>query len=377
MTNQEIDKIIFRALKSEASIKEMEFLSEWIKNGQNREYFKNLKKIWHISHAPELTQKKKTEELHRYLGRIRRISRKKKIIKWSKYAAVLLLPLALSVYLSKVPDGKADFSVAPGVREALLIMSNGEKIILKEENTINIQVNKQVCIKSKGQDIIYENTETSMTDTAYNTLFTPRGCEYSIILSDGTKVYLNAESKLKYPVAFHGEKREVDLEGEGYFEVAHDSYHPFIVHINAVEIKVYGTKFNINAYKGYPAQTALTEGSIGIHIPQDDKEILLYPGEIAEYDNSSGSLSVTSVDTKLHTAWKDGKFVFDNEPIEKIMTRLSRWYNIDVVYSDDEIKKRTFTGIVTRYTEISTILKLLKETTLIDFRIENNSVIIK
>ena len=256
-------------------------------------------------------------------------------------------------------------------------MSNGEKIILKEENTINIQVNKQVCIKSKGQDIIYENTETSMTDTAYNTLFTPRGCEYSIILSDGTKVYLNAESKLKYPVAFHGEKREVDLEGEGYFEVAHDSYHPFIVHINAVEIKVYGTKFNINAYKGYPAQTALTEGSIGIHIPQDDKEILLYPGEIAEYDNSSGSLSVTSVDTKLHTAWKDGKFVFDNEPIEKIMTRLSRWYNIDVVYSDDEIKKRTFTGIVTRYTEISTILKLLKETTLIDFRIENNSVIIK
>ena len=99
MTNQEIDKIIFRALKSEASIKEMEFLSEWIKNGQNREYFKNLKKIWHISHAPELTQKKKTEELHRYLGRIRRISRKKKIIKWSKYAAVLLLPLALSVYL--------------------------------------------------------------------------------------------------------------------------------------------------------------------------------------------------------------------------------------------------------------------------------------
>ena len=205
----------------------------------------------------------------------------------------------------------------------------------------------------------------------------PRGGEYTLLLADGTKVYLNSVTKLRYPVSFASHERRVYLSGEAYFEVAHDSLHPFIVETEGMSVRVYGTEFNVNTYNEGIIQTTLVNGKVGIRVPETGEEVFLQPNEMAEFLNSFSSIRVKKVDTFVYTAWKDGKFVFENESIEEIMERLTRWYDIKVFFENESVKNQIFNGVITRFVDVEDVLHLIEGTATVKFGINGNMIIVR
>ena len=168
------------------------------------------------------------------------------------------------------------------------------------------------------------------------------------------------------------------LTGEAYFEVARDSVHPFIVATDeGMEIKVYGTEFNVDTYRKGTVKTTLVNGKVGIRESATGEEVRLSPNQMALFTKATQSIQVENVDPYGAVAWKDGKFVFEDEPMEEIMERLSRWYDVKVFYANERIKKHTFTGIITRFADISDVLHLMEETAAVEFNIQGNTVTVK
>ncbi|WP_428331623.1 FecR family protein [Mucilaginibacter sp.] len=301
---------------------------------------------------------------------------------WPRIAAAASIILALSAgtyfILHKNPAGQQMTSnqikndILPGSNKAILTLSNGQRISLTDakNGTIAKQAGKNIQKTANGL-IVYDNTHSNHTaeETSYNTIETPRGGEYQVVLPDGTKVWLNAASSLKYPVSFEGTtERKVTLTGEGYFEVAKDKAHPFIVSSAKQDVKVLGTHFDINSYSDEPGtKTTLLEGSI-----QLNNSTILMPGEQADL-KPDGNIAVNEVNTSKFIAWKNGKFVFDDENIQSVMRKLSRWYNVDVVY-DGNVSDSTFTGSISRFDNISKILDKITYTQAIHFKIEGRRI---
>ena len=222
--------------------------------------------------------------------------------------------------------------------------------------------------------IVYQNTVKAASVLQYNTLKTPRGGEYTITLSDGSRVYLNASSELKYPVLFDEKKREVRLSGEAYFEVAKDSERPFYVVTNTVRIKVYGTSFNVNTYSTQGTQAVLVSGKVGIRGVGADKEYIMNPSELAEFDNDGTFKRIRAVNTSAYTAWRDGRLVFEDESLEEILNRLSRWYNVDVFYGSEVVKNYHFTGYMEKYEDVDTILKAISKMVGVNFIVKGKTI---
>ena len=199
-----------------------------------------------------------------------------------------------------------------------------------------------------------------------------------MVLADGTKVWLNADSKLRFPVSFTAERREVYLEGEAYFEVAKDSEHPFIVHISRGAIEVLGTGFNVRDYREeQKTVTTLVQGKVVYRSErQPGREIMLEPGFQIK-DEEGGSLQPRKVDVILYTGWKDGKYVFENATLEEIMQVLSRWYDIAVFYKREEVKKLHFTGDLERYKTINDFLEFMEIGGNVRFSIKGKTVLIE
>jgi ferric-dicitrate binding protein FerR (iron transport regulator) len=208
----------------------------------------------------------------------------------------------------------------------------------------------------------------------YNTLRTPRGGQYEIILPDGSKVWLNAASSLHYPVAFAGTTRTVEITGEGYFEIAPDPQKPFIVKVGDDEkIEVLGTRFNVNSYpEEGEIRTTLQDGSI--RISGGGKSILLKPSEAVEFDKATGKMEVGPVNVNAVIAWKNGLFYFDNTNIKEIMEQVSRWYNINIVYETRDLGHKIYSGTLPRYSDVSALLKMLEMTGTVHFRIDGRTI---
>jgi ferric-dicitrate binding protein FerR (iron transport regulator) len=222
-----------------------------------------------------------------------------------------------------------------------------------------------------GNAIAYipQNTNTA-TEVVYNTLSTVRGQEspYPLVLSDGTKVWLNAESSITYPIAFNGKERSVKITGEAYFEVVHNTVQPFKVEVKGQTIEDIGTAFNINAYDDEPnMKTTLISGSVKIN-----SSTVLHPGQQAI--QSGPAIRVKDVDTEGAIAWKNGYFLFDYESLESIMRRISRWYNVDVAYEPGQQITTGFLGSMTRYTNVSEVLNALEAAGKVKFKIEGRKI---
>ena len=206
----------------------------------------------------------------------------------------------------------------------------------------------------------------------------PVGGFYQLALSDGSKVWLNSMTELRFPVTFTGEQRKVYLTGEAYFEVTHDSVHPFIVETpDGMEVKVYGTEFNMNTYEKGVVQTVLVKGKVGVRGGVLGKEVVLAPEQMAVYREKTGEIQVENVDPYKYVAWKDGEFVFERETIEEIMERLSRWYDVKVFYSNESLKQKRFTGIVSRHKDIEQVLRLIEGPATLRFDISGNMVTVR
>lgn len=261
--------------------------------------------------------------------------------------------------------------VAPGKQGATLTLANGQKIHLTD--AANGELAKQsgvVVSKSADGQLVYEIQQRDKGNTnQINTLTTAKGETYRLRLPDGSLVWLNAASSLTYSATLKERGvRRVRLEGEGYFEIAKDKAHPFIVSTSKQDVEVLGTHFNVYSYADEPiSKTTLLEGSVKVN-----SSTIIKPGEQAS-NSTTGKIEVSEVDVDKVVAWKNGRFVFDNENIESIMRKLARWYNVEVIYQDD-VRDIPFTAFISKYDNISKILDKITYTQNIHFKIEGRRV---
>jgi len=264
--------------------------------------------------------------------------------------------------------------IQPGVNQATLTLANGHRIILSANLKGTVAQQAGVTItKTPSGEILYTAQASDDQQVLYNTLATARHEQFQIILPDGSHVWLNAASSLKYPVTFSGNERRVELTGEAYFEVAHNAALPFKVKTETQEVEVLGTHFNIKAYEDERSvKTTLLEGSVRVS-DQSGRIKLLRPGQQAVH--TSTQLSVSDIDTEEAVAWKNGYFMFeDNEELGSAMRKVARWYDIDVVYEDPELAKQLIAGSITRFTNASKVLEMLHKVCGVHFKIEGRKV---
>lgn len=293
--------------------------------------------------------------------------------RYMRYAAFLLLPLGLAFFLSKPAPSPLPAEIRPGGYQALLTLENGRAIPLHESPAKDLPLCASFRVRNSGKEIIYQDTTDMTLSNVFNRLSTPRGGEYHITLSDGSRVYLNAATELKYPVVFSPTKREVYLCGEAYFEVSKDSLRPFYVITDAARIRVYGTKFNINTHHNR-MQTVLVEGHIGIRGKQEEREYHLQPCDLATFTPDGRLTELRQVDTFPYVAWKSGKFVFENKCLEDILDHLALWYDVDIFYAQPSLKTLRFTGHMRKYEQIGVILDAIHRITGVKFRIEGKAI---
>ena len=256
----------------------------------------------------------------------------------------------------------AEQKIQPGESKAMLVLDNGNMIDLTNENRGELLVTKEVLVENDGKGVNYLVNKENVEENAavrYNELVVPKGCEYSLKLADGTNVWLNAESRLKYPVVFKEAKREVYLEGEAYFEVVQNYEQPFVVRTRrGAQVKVLGTSFNVRDYADEDKiEAVLEEGKIALH--KGGADVVLEPGFKAVCGQGD-SIRVEKVNTELYTSWRKGQYVFVNERVENILTQLSRWYNMEVFYRDEKAKAVVFSGDVRKYNDISVLLEAME-----------------
>lgn len=302
---------------------------------------------------------------------------------WRKFAAAAVILMTLSAgafyYLSR-PSLSGDLvnDIAPGGNKAILTLANGEKIVLTDAKNGDLAAQSGVVVsKLADGKIVYTVKSGNAENVKPNTIETPKGGQYQVVLPDGTKVLLNAASVLTFPTSFAAVKeRRVQLKGEAYFEVAKvmmkDVRMPFIVVTNKEEIKVLGTHFNINSYADEPlSRTTLVEGSVMVDAFGASRK--LTPGNQAVVGN--GALTVTEANTEEVLAWKNGYFMFESEDITSVMRKISRWYDVDVVF-EGAVPKDKFGGTVSRFSNVSKVLTKLELTNKVHFRIEERRIIV-
>jgi hypothetical protein len=295
-------------------------------------------------------------------------------------AAILLLTAGLFLYKPKqhnfqLASRKERFKndVAPGSNKAVLTLANGQTIILNQTKNGLITKQGQTTINKINNGLLsYEASDAGNAPVQYNTVSTPRGGEYQVILPDGTAVWLNAASSLKFPTAFTGTERDVELTGEAYFEVAKNKAMPFKVMTSKVQVEVLGTHFNVNAYDDEDAQkTTLLEGSV--KLTSNSGQVMLEPGQQGSFNKQAGNFRVAKADVDEAIAWKNGNFMFASEDIQSILRKVSRWYNVDIVYQDNAPKKAIW-GTVSKFDNVSEVLKVIELTGVAHFTIEGRRI---
>lgn len=304
-------------------------------------------------------------------------------LRWSIAASIILL---VGLFVGRTISGVRDIHeeqelaksvMQPGTSKAILMMADGKEVVLEQGQNLNILLNERVRVATSSQGIVYEEHGKGMVTEEYNKLTTPVGGEYSLVLSDGTKVFLNADSELKYPVEFSDGKRIVDLKGEAYFEVHKDSLRPFIVRMNGAEVTVLGTSFNVNTY-GDDGQiyTTLVNGSVRVSSVKNGQAEVLKPGMQSVMDVQSGQLTVREVDVEPYVAWREGRFVFRAMTLDLIMRQLQRWYDFEVFYQNPELKDYEFRGVIKRDMDLDKVLSVIKVTTNVDFEVKGKVITI-
>lgn len=316
-----------------------------------------------------------------YMGVLRKRkhrARVQRVRRVSVVAAGILIPLLAVMIWFGQEKKESILPVAEVIRhgevKAELILSDGTSKFLGAGITDSLLLQQGANIVIQERGVSYMG-DTSAAEMRYNTLRVPRGGEYSITLSDGTVVYLNSESELRYPVKFAGEDRRVYLSGEAYFDVTADKEHPFVVDLKTSAVKVLGTGFDVRAYKDEDEiLTTLVSGSVVFSAGKES--VVLKPGEQAVLDKS-GELETREVDTYFYTAWKDGVFAFKQQRLEEIMKIVARWYNVNIFWENASQKEVVFTGKMRRYDDFSKIVEMLEMTGNTEFEIKGNNIFIR
>ena len=380
-------KLIVKFLAKEANLKELRQLEQWIRNLENEHLFKEYFKANHYANKVLKTYDLETAKKN-ILQQINRRKAKSNYIFKYAVAATLALILTTTYFFGDSLFNTTDKDVVSppifnantiehGKDKAVLTLENGSQIALEKGNSIQTQ-----NATSNGKVLVYQNKAKQIVELVYNQLTVPRGGQFVVELSDGTKVWLNSESQLKYPVSFiKGQSREVELAyGEAYFDVSPSSKHKgtkFKVFNQFQEIEVLGTEFNIKAYKGESnVYTTLIEGKISVSI--DNKNLDLKPNQQLDLDINNNTSAIKAVDVYNEVSWKDGVFSFESKTLEEVMKVFSRWYDVEIVFKNNSIKNEEFVGILRKNKRLETILKSFKKYGVIkNFEIEDKKVVLE
>jgi ferric-dicitrate binding protein FerR (iron transport regulator) len=401
--NEHVDLLFAKYLRKECSAEEFEEMMTWLvamDEGEKNKLSEPLKKLWDKAMADKLPSTAEHVDWDRVFNTVLNSGEQTASIPidvkqpariyWKRVAvAVVILGMIISgSYLllnRKTPvemvKQEKKIRLLPEEihskgNQAILTLANGSVIILDstKNGIITNQGNVKVIKLDSGQ-LAYSPLTTNgaaSSEISYNTISTPRAAQYQVVLSDGTKVWLNAASSLRYPASFSGQDRKVELTGEGYFEVAKNKDKPFYVRVGAVEVEVLGTHFNIMAYDDEAAiQTTLLEGSV--KVSYNNQTDLLKPGRQASLNRTDSKLTTGDANVQQVVAWKNGYFYFDKSDVKTIMRQVSRWYDLDILY-ESSVPDMKFSGKIERSLPLSGISHLL-ESGQIHFRIEGKNCI--
>ena len=382
-----ISKLVIKSLRGELNALEQEELEIWLQESDhNKELFEKITNQEFIN--PELVSfsennKSSAWENIQKATSYNESSRVGFLIKRLKYAAVIAFLIISTVLLyrkdqtikKQVQQKLVKKEILPGGNKATLTLADGTRIALDDVHMGEFARQQGAVISktSDGQIIYYiaEGASGSSGKETFNTISTPRGGQYQLILPDGSKVWLNSMSSIKFPAIFNGKERRVELNGEAYFEISKSLEKPFIVSAGGVNVKVLGTKFNIAAYRDErQIKTTLLEGSV--KIAKGNNSEILKPGMQAVCEGEKPMI-VRSMDAEEAIAWKNGYFLFRDEPIQDLMLTISRWYDIDVKYEGD-MEGKVFGGKFSKNSNLSELLKSLELTGTIKFKVEERRV---
>ncbi|WP_411029284.1 FecR family protein [Spongiimicrobium sp. 3-5] len=375
-------KIVVKKLNNSLTPEEEIIFDQWYnESDKHKQFFTNVKKNY--GQDPELVDIEKGWSVIE-----KRIEKKRVSIPYWKYAVAASIALAVAVfyYTNSVGENASPTEtmvttqkteIVPGSNKAVLTLEDGSEVALEEGKAY-----QSSNLKSNGKALIYEtNAKPKAKEVVYNYLTVPRGGEFHIKLSDGTEVWLNSDSKLKYPVVFDTSSRRVELlYGEAYFDVSPSSEHNgsnFVVSSYNQDLEVLGTEFNVKAYKeDAMITTTLVEGSVRIDNGGNENE--LSPSQQSKINRITNEVSITEVDVYDEISWKNGLFSFKNKSLRDIMTVLSRWYDIDVEIGENTVVDEvTFNGVFNRERSIEEILKIIENTNEAKFEIYGKTVIMK
>lgn len=298
-------------------------------------------------------------------------------ITWSKYAAVILLFVSMGIFWfvneeKQEVENVAVTKIEHGSMKAQLVLANGRRVDLVPETNLQLEEEGGTRILTLDNMVKYSGMDSLVgqsTEVKYNTLIVPRGGEFSLELADGTGVWLNTESKLRYPVAFTGEERRVEMDGEVYFEVAKNREKPFVVTVNGVDIRVLGTSFNVSAYQE-DVVTTLVTGKV--QLKKGDEQLVLLPNQQAIW--SDDKFKVKQVDARNYVLWKEGIFYFEDVDLETILDDMARWYNVNIFYVNPTLKKMKFSVEIKCYEDINEILRRIEQTKRVKFEIKDRTI---
>lgn len=397
-------RLLYKKVEGTLTDQETRRFDAWLnESADHREYFKRFSQRYQGEDIARLS----TDDLQTYrlefverLSNAQRKARKLKRRKLSLYAAsvaaMLALAMLLVVQLNQepkesfaaieeesfenivIPEGVPEEIYKPKVSNKLVTLktSKGQTYDLKNLDSIpllGLKFDASNSILAYSQ----QDNQATIEENELNELSVGRGADFTLTLSDGTRVWLNADTKIKYPNQFSGKERRVWLSGEAYFEVAKDKEAPFYVTTDKMDVRVYGTEFNINTrYRGITA-TTLVEGSVAVIPENQESEVLLTPGRTAEFNPLTSDMNINDRDIALYIGWRKGVYMFEDISLQHLTDELMHWYEVDFIFLDEDLKEEYFSGVFSRKASLHSILTILEKTNYITYEIKHNTVEVK
>ena len=373
-----IHQIILSVLAGDATPREHEVLAEWLaQSADNQKEYDDIVKIDQIT---QTTIKPTTFDINKAWEKVASQTISKQQRQWVmpllRYAAILAVALTTGTYFYMGSDVEKKTIDITKINQPTLVLANGDEVVL-DDKAFSIKQASSTIKKTTENKIKYEAKADNKVKNAINQLIIPRGKDYQLELSDGTKIWLNAESELTYPSHFDKDQRVVTLKGEAFFEVAKDANRPFIVEVDGVEVEVLGTSFNIAAYASDASiATTLVTGSVQL-TPEGGITEIIKPNEQYTYNKIKKESQTKIVDTKLYTSWTNGYYTFKDATINEIITKLARWHNIDYQFENEQIKGTRFSLSIQKETSLVDLIDIINFTNEVYLEIINNTIHIK
>lgn len=366
-------KRLFKLNESEARL-----LDDWRQDSEVKErVFRNLQEI-STDDLERRYERADVDERWEYFKK-KRSGRRKRIM-WSVGAAAsicLLMTAALGYWVQR-PDERDELAVETEQPNSVrLVLSTGETMNVSAEPEKVMALNEGTKLYVEGH-LKYVHDSVPVKELQYNELIVPRGTFFHLVLSDGTKVWLNADSRIKYPVAFGEDKRQVELQGEGYFEVTKEEGRPFIVSTDRMDVRVLGTTFDVNTYEDQgKVFVVLKEGLVEV-LAEGNESRIITPGQMALLDvfDLGAGIQVEKCDADVYTAWKQGSYSFRNMPLREMLKQVSRYYDVTIVY-EDGFEEEYYTGDISRDISLESLLSVIENSTSVSFKLERKTVYIQ